>query len=861
MSLRTRLVLFFLLIAVVPVALVGLLAFDSGRRSLRQSTYDRLLAINDLKQAELARWLEGNRQSLEALAARPPVQAYTRDLATLPDGDLRREEAQRRLRADHLGQLAAAGGFRELFIIRPEDGMIVAATDRTLEGAFREDASYFVESQRHAGAEAPGRAAEEEQVLMPVATTIAGTEGEVAGVLVGHLDVAEMAAIMAQAGGETATQQTYMLNQRELLTESGLVEGTPAQPVAAGEWVVPCVAGAAGTGTYTSYRGIQVFGAYRWLPQQEMCLVTEVERAVALAPVLTFGARVLLLGSLIALFAGGVGILLADSVARPLQQLVAAARELSAGNLAHRVDAGRKDELGTLASGLNQVAANLDIAQREIRESEERYRILVETSPVPIVVYQQGQIVFANGAAVNALAGQAPAEFIGRPLTAFLHADSRVPAARQLQTVYEEGRQVALAEARLLRLDGKVLEAEVVGVPIHFGEEPAALVVFYDVTARNRAQQMLRHLNEELAARVAAQTEALRQREAELQAIFEAMPDLVLVLNAAGKYLKVVASDPKLLAEPEESLVGRTLGDVFPEERAAFFLAQIRQALRTGETTQVEYSLPVAGNTRWFQASIASMGDDTVVWVARDITDRRRAEQELRRSNEELQRFAYVASHDLQEPLRMVTNYLQLLQRRYQGQLDADAHEFIEYAVDGATRMKSLINDLLAYSRVGTRGDPFVPTDLNAELERVLRDLALAIEDAGATITHEPLPVVLADPGQMRQLLQNLLGNALKFRGEAPPQIQVGVEQVGQEWLIRVTDNGIGLDTRFGERIFNIFQRLHPVGTYPGTGIGLAICKKIVTRHGGRIWVESAPGEGAVFCFTLPRAEDTGTGG
>lgn len=227
--------------------------------------------------------------------------------------------------------------------------------------------------------------------------------------------------------------------------------------------------------------------------------------------------------------------------------------------------------------------------------------------------------------------------------------------------------------------------------------------------------------------------------------------------------------------------------------------------------------------------------------------------KELARSNGELQQFAYVASHDLQEPLRMVRGYTQLLAHRYKDQLGEEANEFVDYIVDGASRMQMLINDLLSYSQVGTQGKPLEPTDCNGVLEKVLFNLQAAVKESGAVIMHEPLPIVLADSPQLVQVFQNLISNAIKFRKqEEVPNIHIAGRRKDNEWVFAVKDNGIGIDPKHFDRLFRIFQRLHNRSEYPGTGIGLAICKKVVERHGGRIWVESEEGKGSTFYFTIP---------
>uniref|UniRef100_A0A7D5H597 histidine kinase n=1 Tax=Natrinema halophilum TaxID=1699371 RepID=A0A7D5H597_9EURY len=234
------------------------------------------------------------------------------------------------------------------------------------------------------------------------------------------------------------------------------------------------------------------------------------------------------------------------------------------------------------------------------------------------------------------------------------------------------------------------------------------------------------------------------------------------------------------------------------------------------------------------------------------MTERKKYEQKLKESNERLEQFAYAASHDLQEPLRMVTSYLQLLEKRYSDAFDEDGEEFLAYAVDGSERMRDMIDALLEYSRIETRGDPFEPIDLNAVHDDVLADLQLQIEESDAEITADDLPCVEGDSSQLRQLFQNLLGNAITYSGDESPRVYVSAERRGGKCVISVEDEGIGIDPADHERVFTIFDRLHSREEYDGMGIGLALCERIVERHDGKTWVESEPGEGATFSFTLP---------
>jgi signal transduction histidine kinase len=378
----------------------------------------------------------------------------------------------------------------------------------------------------------------------------------------------------------------------------------------------------------------------------------------------------------------------------------------------------------------------------------------------------------------------------------------------------------------------------------------------------------------EYARQLAQSEEALRRQSSILHLVLDSIAEGVLISDEDGTLRHLNRAGEAVLGlgliEAPLDRWSESYGCYLPDTRTPYPARDLPLARAVRGETVHEAEVFVRNERRpegvWLSVNAAPLcdGDGVArggVAAFRDVTARKQAEDELARSNEDLQQFAYVVSHDLQEPLRMVSGFCRLLRDRYRGRLDGAADEFLDYAVEGAARMEKMIHDLLAYARVGTRAKRPAPADSGAAFDRALANLAAAVRESGASVTRGPLPVVLADEAQLAQLAQNLLSNAVKFRGALPPRVEVAAEPAGGSWLFSVRDNGLGIPARDRERIFGVFERLHPAPERPGSGLGLAICKRIVERHGGRIWAESEPGRGSTFYFTLPAVTPDGQRG
>jgi len=508
-------------------------------------------------------------------------------------------------------------------------------------------------------------------------------------------------------------------------------------------------------------------------------------------------------------------------------------------------------------NGILVTAAIRDIsvrkrAEEHLARTERRYRGLLEAAPdAMVVVDERGRIVLLNLQAESQF-GYFRDELIGRKVTDIipvgfaerLIADGTRTAAEALAQQIGTG-----IELIARRKDGSEFPIEIMLSPMESTEGILVTAAIRDISVRKRAE------------------EQLARTERRYRGLLEAAPDAMVVVDQDGRIVLVNVQAEKTFAYYRDELIGQPVTNIIPvgfaERLIADGLRSPEDALAQQIGTGIELVARCKNGTEFpieIMLSPLESAEGTLVTAAiRDIAVRKRAEAhllekmaELHRSNEELGQFAYIASHDLQEPLRMVASYTQLLAKRYKGRLDADADEFIAFAVDGANRMQRLIQDLLAFSRVGTAGAELGPVSSEHALGEALRNLNGIIGERGAVISSDPLPEVHADESQLAQMFQNLIGNAIKYQGKKVPKIHVSAARSDDDiWLFSVKDNGIGIEKKYFERIFGMFQRLHGRDEFSGTGIGLAICKKIIERHGGSISVSSRPSHGSTFTFSL----------
>ena len=490
-------------------------------------------------------------------------------------------------------------------------------------------------------------------------------------------------------------------------------------------------------------------------------------------------------------------------------------------------------------------------AEDALWDCEEKYRKLLDgiKDYAIFMIDPHGQILSWNAGAER-IKGYKAEEIIGRNFSCFF-----------LQQDVERGRPEEVL--KLAAASGRHVER---GMRLRKdGSRFLASVTFTALYDRNQQLRGFSEFSNDLSERT--------ESEAKYRGLLEAAPDAMVVVNQGGEIVLLNVQAEKQFGYSGDELVGQPVTNIIPKGFAERLIADGTRSAAEALAQQIGTGIELTGQRKdgssfpiEIMLSPLENADGILVTAAiRNITERKQSEDrlvktvgELKRSNDELQHFAYVASHDLQEPLRMVASYTQLLAQRYKGRLDSDADEFITYAVDGSTRMQGLIQDLLTYSRAGTNGK--APREISGEtaLKEALASLRATIAESGAVVTHDSLPTITTDGAQLAQIFQNLVGNAIKYHGTQVPQVHVSaVKNGGGEWIFSVRDNGMGIEPQYFDRIFVLFQRLHGPTEFKGTGIGLAICKKMLDALGGRIWVESELHRGSTFYFTIPERNGT----
>jgi PAS domain S-box-containing protein len=801
--------------ACLAITVAGRLYFDAQRDDVVARKSAELSAVRDLKIEQILDWRAGLLQDGRTIAADPAVRDEIDRWMARPD-DLASVEAVR----EWMASVVEQGGYSGVTVLSPDGSQWLSSSPGAeLNPIVRSEAARAAGSAETTMSDLFLDPATGEPRLDVIAPLVGGRE-QTRGVVVLNRKPAEhLFPLLQKWPTPSASSETLLvrrdgagivfLNDVRFQANTALKLKKPLSDNAL--LAARAVNQPRGVGEGEDYRGVPVFGAVGQVGDTPWYIVAKVDDSEA------FGAVV------------------------RSQWLISIGAVLLIGMVgASLMFAWRQREIAYYRRQLETERSQALLSQQ--------YNLLTRyASDAVILADEHLRIVQANERAV-VLYGYPEDELMLLTLDDLLAPDiDGLTTSLSAALIGDSG---DLIEARQQKADGSVIDSEMTTQALVIDDQVLYLTITRDVTARKIAEA------------------ALRESDLRFRNIVECSPTAIYLyqLESDDRLILTDAnpSSDRIIGIAHSGLVGKSIEEAFPRLVDTEIPAMYR-AIARGELDPQTFEVPYEDERfhGYYLVTVFRTGPGLVAVDFVDISDRKQAEEELAsrtedlaRSNAELEKFAYVASHDLQEPLRMVASYTQLLQRRYQGQLDDDADEFIAFAVDGATRMQRLINELLAYSRVGSQGEPLAEADLEPVLGEVLEVLGLSIAESNATVTHDPMPTVTCDPTQIGQVFQNLIANAIKFRGEDPPIIHIGAQSSEGEWVFSVKDNGLGIEPEYFDRIFVIFQRLQSRTEYPGTGMGLAICKRIIERHGGRTWVESDSETGSTFYFTLDARGD-----
>jgi PAS domain S-box-containing protein len=701
-----------------------------------------------------------------------------------------------------------------------------------------------------------------------VATPVFDSAGVMTGIWAGGLNLGKL----SQLG--SATLAASIMQRYGYVTDSrGLIIAHQAIPTYVEDQtdfsstppVKAALSGKRGTMNYVStIDGIERLGAYLQIPGTNWTVVYVVPVSIAFEPINKLTLYLAGLGLLMIILMGLAALLISRQITRPIERLAVAAAKVGAGDLGQRVRVESSDEIGQLGTTFNTMATSLQATtlERDRAEAEKlraeavvsatrTARDMIENMSDPVILAgPDGKIVGFNQATTD-LWGYGE-EIIGTLPTILVVEREASTVFGVIKDALEKGYARNVQHTALTKdkrevpiLLSVVMLKDIEGKPINI------VAVIRDISEIKQTEAALNESLERFRVASGAVSDLVWEWDI-LSGKLEWYGDIDARLGYnQGEFPRTIDAWGKLIHPDDYARVDATLTRHL--ERNEPYSAEYRIIRKDG------------GLLYWYDSGTALRDNSgkphKMIGAVSDVTGRKLVEVQLnealvdlQRSNSELEQFAYVASHDLQEPLRMVSSYVQLVEKHYKDKLDEDARDYINFAVAGARRMQNLINDLLEFSRAGTRGKPFKPMASSEALNTALNNLEIAISESSAAITHGKLPLIIGDEGQIVQVFQNLIGNAIKFHGNVTPRIDISAEKKPGEWVFSVKDNGIGIDPQFFDLIFIVFQQLQRE-EYHGTGIGLAVTKKIVQRHGGRIWVESQPDKGSTFYFTIPDRE------
>jgi len=866
MSIKLKLTILFLTAALVPAFLIGIITFINYKKYLEADRLSDLQNIVVFKADKIETYFETLRHNAELVQGAYVVRKNLPDLNRLCSTPGHPQFAEAKKTIDlRMRQMQKNLGLLDIMLVNP-GGLVVYSSDAsTASNRFLKP---LPDPRQKAFAEGKKRVYfteifsdkdKDNQPEMLVTAPLFDLNEGFLGVVALEAGMAQVYGLIQDPTclgktGETllvskAGNRISFLNPPRHAAHADIDEkisfgdktALPAQAV---------LQGGNGAGVSVDYRGKEVVAAWKHIPVFNWGIIAKIDSAEAFAGINNLKKTLLLVLAGALALAGLMTLYLARSIFNPIGKLIKGVETVGKGNLDYKVASNLDDEIGRLSRAFDKMIGDLKLLAAARDSERRRFYDVLETLPVYVILLTQDyHVPFANRFFRERFGeshGKRCYEYLFQRTEPCENCETfkvfKSNAPHRWKWTGPDNRNYDIYDYPFTDTDGSKLIMEM-GI---------------DITEQKRAQ------------------ESLRSASLYARNLIEVSLDPLVTVSSDGKITDVNEATIKVTGRPREQLIGTDFSDYFTEPEKARegyqqvfargFVTDYPLTIRRkdGHLTDVLYNASVYKDThgnvlgvfaaardvtvlKQAEAELKRHRDNLEALVNKRTSDLEDTNKELARSNESLEQFAYVASHDLQEPLRIMANYSQLLEKRYKEKLDKDADDFIDFIVDAAKRMQKLITDLLEYSRVGSKDASMAEVDCNEVLRKVTATMA-----GHARVIHDNLPVLTAHETGLIRLFQNLIGNALKFRGKEPPLIHVAARRDKNEWIFSVRDNGIGIEPQYKERIFQIFQRLHSRGEYPGTGIGLAICKKIVENLDGRIWVESEPGKGSTFYFTMP---------